>query len=349
MEIKKLRNIMLTMIVIVASVMVINAVTTISDDNIITTGNLTVDSIFGLEDKGLVIRTGNSQGIRVVIGINSSEVSSLMSDLPIIPDNKTTIFLGDVNNIDNIDEQSRFSETNINNGTSASAGFTAINDVGNNVAFGIGSSQFTFASINFSNDGAIFLISPGKFNFANSFYSQWNWRANLDNSSSTFNFTESMQLSPGGNLNIAGNFTGDQIYGGAWQYDMGNVITITGANVWANVTNFTQGEVNGFRMSDDNISLISNVGGAYNAEWSISFTDSANRVFRGAFAINDVIQNSTASSRKTATPTDRAAFGGGNIIKVEANDKIQLMILNEDDGSDMTVFFANFKLARVGS
>lgn len=116
--------------------------------------------------------------------------------------NTSISFLGDVNNFDDINNQSRFSETNINNGTSASAGFKAINNLDFFVTFGIGSENFEFGGVPFNNEGAILNAGPGKFNFANINFAGWDFRSNVSGT-----FVESMQLSGGGNLNIAGNFT----------------------------------------------------------------------------------------------------------------------------------------------
>lgn len=124
--------------------------------------------------------------------------------------NSSTGFIGNVNNFDNINGQSRFKETNINSGTSASAAFVAENDIGFTTAFGIGSSNFQFAGTPFPNSAAVFHQSPGEFNFANGFKVGWNWIAN-NQSGAPFNFFQSMSLSPEGNLDILGNITGDNL------------------------------------------------------------------------------------------------------------------------------------------
>lgn len=215
-----LRNFAWVIAGIILMAFLVVADTTISDTRI-STVNVDVSSILKVAtinnvslmnmDEGPLIFATDSKAFAVFNGNITQTLALVQTDPTLEASAGTVSFFGSVNNIDNINDQSRFRETNLNNGTSATSAFVAVNDKGFSTSFGIGSSQFEFAGIEFNNDAAIFHDSPGKFNFANGRYTAWNWRANRDNSSILFNFTESMQLSPEGNLNVAGNFTGHSI------------------------------------------------------------------------------------------------------------------------------------------
>ncbi len=121
--------------------------------------------------------------------------------------NTSTGFLGDVDNFDNRNGFSRFQETNLNNGTNASAGFIGVNDIRNTISFGIGSSNFEFLNLSLPNIGVFRLNSPSDMVFANDFLTNWLWVTDLNNGTGFTNPSVSMQLSPEGNLDISGNLT----------------------------------------------------------------------------------------------------------------------------------------------
>lgn len=147
-----------------------------------------------------IINETTSESVKFYINVPTGDVLGLLNGQMA---NTSSGFFGDVNNIDDINNQSRFKETNINNGTSASAGFVAENNLGHFVTFGIGSSNFEFGGNPFNNEGAILNAGPEKFNFANIAEKGWDWRSNVSGV-----FVESMQLSYDGNLNIS-NLTVD--------------------------------------------------------------------------------------------------------------------------------------------
>ncbi len=121
--------------------------------------------------------------------------------------NTSTGFLGDVDNFDNQNAFSRFKETNLHNGTNASAGFIGVNNIGRSISLGIGSENFEFLNISLPNVGVLRLKAPSNMIFANDFLTSWLWATDLNNGSDFTNPFTSMILSPKGNLNISGNFT----------------------------------------------------------------------------------------------------------------------------------------------
>lgn len=173
------------------------------------------DSITG--SSSIHVNTNNSffvtdnftGGVKMFTNLPRAEFDAMQSqEMGLIPfSNSVSGFTGDVVNTDNIDNQSRFIEQNLNNGSNASAGFVARNNEGHEVTFGIGSGNFSFGGTNFYNEAAILNSGPEKFNFANGFKKGWNWRSNVFGS-----FIESMQLSYDGNLSILGLFTSNDVF-----------------------------------------------------------------------------------------------------------------------------------------
>ena len=133
----------LLLVVVILSICFVGAVTTISDEEIYTTGSLNV------------------------------------SDGRLIMNSSDTIFTGEVQNIDDINGISRFSETNINNGSLSIAAFSATNDVGDIMWMGISGSNFNVSvDENQSRIGALFLDSPMQMYYMIGFDQGYVWRNN---------------------------------------------------------------------------------------------------------------------------------------------------------------------------
>lgn len=162
-------------------------------------------------DDSLVLSTGINGTIRTLWGVDTIFPITTAQQLAINGsqlglDNRTTAFLGDVINIDDIDSFSRFQERNINNGTSASAGFSAVNDVGVLTNFGIGSSNFILGNESLPNQSAIVTFSPKGFHFINAQNGSWKWRIQPSTSINRLTIAE---LEDTGNFTISGNYTGE--------------------------------------------------------------------------------------------------------------------------------------------
>ncbi len=260
--------------------------------------------------------------------------------------NTSTSLLGDVNNFDNINAQSRFRETNINNGTSASAAFVAVNDIGFTTAMGIGSSNFAFGGLDLNNFGTVFHNAPAGFNFANGFFEGWSWIANVNNNATSFNFTTAMDLRPEGNLEIAGNFTGDQFYGE--MFVEGNVVVtpISSANNYTEIQVLLEGLNNGFSYSSSSLEV--GVNGTYKVDYSITFSDANNKNYRSTVGIDMVEQDKCVSGRKIAN-VDLGNMGSNCFLELTEGEVITLLINNLDGAQDPTVEDANINLVRIGS
>lgn len=157
-----------------------------------------------LDNESLLIVDQETGLIITYFNVPNDELPNASS---IISTNRSTGFRGDVNNQDNVNQFSRFSETNFNNGTNASAGFIGINDIGNRISMGIASSNFEFDGTPTANIGAIRLGSPANMFFINDFIQGWLWISDLNDTGGFQDPFTAMDLEPNGNLSVRGNLT----------------------------------------------------------------------------------------------------------------------------------------------
>jgi len=321
-----------------------------------------------ITDKGITFDDGNITGLRqidldngpLIITDTSNGVISALFNLPLpeivtlaatdpMPINvSSTSFFGDVNNFDNLNGNSRFTEHNLNNGTLATASFTANNNVGNRVAFGIGSSNFERAGINLNNNAFVALNSPGNFTFFNIFPTSWKWIANSEIPPS-FNFQEIMLLDNVGNLDIAGNFTGTQIYGEMWQFNLTNpnTITISVIGEFVNITGYRNGTINGFDFVNDE--LVAQVPGVYQVSFNVGYGDTA--MTRHGFAIlkKGVQMLNIGAGGVITNNNDVTTPSASGFIRLDVGDRIGLAVEDRfNPANNIEVIASNVNIVRVG-
>ncbi len=266
-------------------------------------------------------------------------------------------FFGDVDNFDDIDAFSRFKETNINNGTSASAGFSAVNDIGLTTNFGISSSNFITGGAGRPNQPTIISFSPEGFNYVNFFGGGWSW---IDNPSK--NFTDDprldvMNLSENGSLEILGNFTGNQFYGEMFGFHVVTpevisipslaIVNSSGVFNLFNITNWTAGENNGFTFFND--TLIANIAGLYNAKFGVTYTDLAQGRHVFIISKNAVAIVKTAGAGYVSNANDIRSVTGVGLIRVEEGDVLQIQVGDRfNPPTDIEVLSSSFDLIRIG-
>ncbi len=152
-----------------------------------------------------------------------------------------------------------------------------------------------------------------------------------------------------GDLEVEGNFTGNQIYGEMWNHsDTGFIIDLVTIMVYENITDLTDGSNNGFTLS--NSKLISQVEGTYHIDYTMSFSGGANSEIGFAVGIGGQEQHQTHSHRKIGTGGDIGNTGGTGIITVNVGDEITLMARDEANPvQDITVVAVNLNLWRIGN
>lgn len=334
-------SVVLMGILVTATTVITDKGITFDQGNIISLANIT------LGNQPLFIRGGDNDDIRAIFNGNSSIV--LISAQDVNASTSTTSFLGDVDNFDNVNAFSRFKETNLNNGTNASAGFIGINDVGFRLSIGIASSNFEFDGSPTPNIGALRLGSPATMLFLNDFTTGWSWITDLNNTVGFQDPFTVMDVDPNGNFEIFGNFTGTQFYleGSFFNPTSTQVVTPTAILTPAPIS-FTENKTNGF-FHTDNQNFTALVNGTYRVFYSVSYLDGASQTHVFAVANNNIFQNSTGSFSSTSNANHVATPTGGGIIQVVAGDN--LTVVTMDLGGPVnaiSVGAANFNAVRVG-
>lgn len=340
-------------LILLFSILFITATTSISDLEVRSPRgvyeNITNVSFIEVSNKTLIFF--DTLGSRTVALFNAGpgEIESTAAAIGIMGGfERSSGFIGDVDNFDDVNAQSRFRETNLNNGTSASAAFVTRNDLGFTTAFGIGSSNFQFSGESFNSEGVVFHNAPTRFNYANGGFFGWNWIANNGNSTN-FNFTETMQLSPGGNLNLLGNFTGNQHYGELSFYDplSPETITLSTANVFENITSLSSGDMNGFNQLGDG--LVTLIPGLYSVDFSVSYSDTAGNAHIFSILLDNLQIEKISSMGFTPTATSISNPSATGLVRLEKNDMINLAVADvAAPVKNVDILMANINLVRVG-
>ena len=185
--------------------------TTLRGDTLSYDGFGTLNNIQNITLNGepLFIIDNNGPFLKVYFNLPRDEVIPFIEQSVNVSfiSNTSTGFLGDVNNIDDVNRFSRFRETNINNGTNASAGFIGVNNAGHSVSIGIASDNFEFMSVPAPNIGVLRLSSPSGMLFLNDFITGYFWLSDQNDSAGVQDPLTTMTLDPIGNLNVTSNIT----------------------------------------------------------------------------------------------------------------------------------------------
>lgn len=272
--------------------------------------------------------------------------------------NTTTSFLGDVNNFDNINGTSRFKENNLNNGSGAVSALTVENDVGKSANFGIGSSGFMVGNKNRSSQPAIVSFSEQGFNFVNFLGGNWSWVNNPTGDPDNTTREEVMNLSGGGNLEITGNFTGNQFYGEMSSFHVlspqiipiPSLIIINESGIFnlVKITNWTAGENNGFTFFND--SLIVGVAGIYNAKFGVTYANAPQGRHVIMITNNGVGITKTAGAGYVANANDIRSVTGVGLIRLEMGDILEIKVGDRfSPVTSIEVLSNSFDLIRIGN
>lgn len=135
-------------------------------------------------------------------------------------------------------------------------------------------------------------------------------------------------------------------YAEMYQVENVTATTITTQNVWEEVNNFSQGEVQGVTFSNSDLTV--NSIGRYQVNVSLSGTpESANDIFEFAISVNDTIQIKTMQERKFSSTTDAGSISLNGILSLSVNDVIKLELLNQTATGNFIVENANLTLRRI--
>ena len=157
-------------------------------------------------------------------------------------------------------------------------------------------------------------------------------------------------------LNVYGNFTGNQIYGEMYFHNDSDLNTtiISSADTWYNVSALggSQGlsnkVLNGISyLGGDTGRLISIIPGRFKADYCISGTTGNSNRYHFALAINNVIQLNTEQHTKATIPGDTRQVCGTGFISMSTGQHLSLMVLNDVTGNNFDFNSVNVNLVRI--
>ncbi len=151
-----------------------------------------------------------------------------------------------------------------------------------------------------------------------------------------------------GNLNVTGNFTGNQFYGETNIHPDGNItVIINTQGVHENITGFNESTSNGFTLIG-NHSLRVDIAGVYDADFWISSSGGVNKIYESCLAVNG--EHATPHAhRRQGTPGDIGSISGGGILLLNEGDMINLQIKNTEGTQNVDIFYAGMRFDRIGN
>lgn len=348
-------KIFLIFLTMLFSIFLISATTIITDNEIDTPKG--IFEIIDMKDIPLIFEDSINNRIVAIFNGNRTFNDMITQNQSFMMDEGTITFVGDVDNVDNVNDFSRFSETNLNNGTSASSGFTANNDIGFNISFGITSSGFKFSGVDLPNIGVILSKTPSPFYFVNDFSQGWFWISDRDNTSIITQPNTAAYLSREGSFNISGNFTGNQFYGDMFLFKINNpeiividkvaIINDSGIFNAFNITGYEPAELNGFIFEND--SLVAQVPGLYRASFSISYEGIANERHGFGLVKNGELNKEVVAGGFINVAGDIRSISSQGLIRLDVGDRVKLVVGDRfSPPKSITVLVSNVNLVRVG-
>ena len=149
----------------------------------------------------------------------------------------------------------------------------------------------------------------------------------------------------------------DMIYGEMYNYTVVGspwVFGIATQNIYYNMSNFTAGDLNGFRyiqnVADEGDQLEALVPGKYKVSLTMSFSSSA---VGGLYGIG-VTHNWNVSKHRECYSRREAAAEVGNvgvscIMDLDVGDKVIVQVENEQNTRNMNIHTMNVNLVKIGS
>ena len=160
-------------------------------------------------------------------------------------------------------------------------------------------------------------------------------------------------ITANGNLNLTGNFTGNQIYGGMFYHNhTGTTLTFTDANTWYPLyfTNATDlngfSYVGGFNLSSN---LTAQVSGKYQASYMGIGSGQNNHIYLTTIFVDGLEKYECGNHHKMAAGGDVITQSGVCIITINAGETIFLATQDMGGTGDGIYYGGNLNLVRIGS
>jgi hypothetical protein len=148
-----------------------------------------------------------------------------------------------------------------------------------------------------------------------------------------------------GNVNITGNFSGNQFYANAcYHNDSGTVLTFSDG-IFYNMT-FDGFDLNGFSSSSDRITTL--VAGKYMVNYVSVGSGQNNHVYISQIAVNNVGKDCTHSHKKMASGGDVTPMPGVGIIDLNVGDVVQIQVADSGASGDGIYYGSSMNLIRIG-
>lgn len=152
-----------------------------------------------------------------------------------------------------------------------------------------------------------------------------------------------------GDLNITGNFTGNQIYGEMWYHNhTATVLNFAVDGVYYNLT-FINATINGFTFNNAGNYLQALVAGRYKTSYMASGSGQNNHVYYTDVTINGAIEDKCESHKKMSSGGDIVTMTGSCFIDLAVNDIIKLATADIGGTGAGNYYSSNLNLVRIGS
>ena len=157
----------------------------------------------------------------------------------------------------------------------------------------------------------------------------------------------------GEDLNVTGNFTGNQIYGEMWYHNhTATTLTFVSADTWYPIFFSSDGNVNGFTYTGGFLTesnLTTQVEGLYQATYMASGSGKDNHNYFSTVLVNGVERPECSSHKTMSAGGDITTMNGNCFISLSIGDDVQVATMDYDGTGDGNYYGGNLNLLRIGN
>ena len=161
------------------------------------------------------------------------------------------------------------------------------------------------------------------------------------------------KLTINGNLNVTGNFTGNQIYGGMWYHNhTATTFTFAVQDTWYPLFYTEATDLNGFSYVGgfgQSSNLTAQVSGKYQASYMAIGSGINNHIYLTTILIDGVEKPECGNHRKIAASGDVLTQSGVCIITINAGQTIQVATQDMGSTGDGEYYGGNINLIRIAN
>jgi len=152
-----------------------------------------------------------------------------------------------------------------------------------------------------------------------------------------------------GNMNLTGNFSGNQFYGEIYNFSSSGVThAIAGADAYINITTGTrEGEMNGFSFSGGKATTI--VPGLYRFSHGMSFNGGNGDEYHSTVGVDGISQNKCHAVRDAGSAAKTGSVSRTCLIRLTVGNVVTFMVENDMDADDVVIEDFNLNWWRIGN